>query len=133
GRDVVRNGGQLVRGNGGDHAGREKKKYELAFQWRQHIAQRLRKDDVAECLIAREAQRLRRFQLPTGDAFYACTDNLDGIGTAVENHCDDGRLVWIKADADRRHAKVNDVDLDQERRIADDFNVSGYERAERLR
>ena len=129
----VGDGRQFLGGNGGDDRRAEHQQHELAGERRIHSAQRGEDNDVAKDLQSRETQRVTRLDLAARHRFDSGADDLGRVAREVEAHPEQCRGDRLEADTDRRQREVDDEQLHQERRIADELDVGSDGGAHRTR
>ncbi|MPL60854.1 hypothetical protein SDC9_06416 [bioreactor metagenome] len=96
-----------------------------------HQPHRLRQHHLAEGLRAREAQGAGGLDLAMLDGDDRTAHRLGHVGADVDAKADHPGRKGIKLKADLRAAEIEQEQLDQRRRAADDADIGGAEKAER--
>ncbi len=87
-------------------------------------------NDVTINLVLGEAQRLTRLDLRLVHRLDAGADDLRRIGGKIDRHADQRRRIRPDAKAETRQAEIDDEQLHEERRVADDFDISIHDDAD---
>ena len=116
-------GGQLLgRDLRGDRRG-EHQQHELARQGRIDALHRRQQHDVDDGLQAREAEAVGRLELGTLDRLDAGPHDLRRVGAHVHDQRDHGRDLGGELQPEARQAEIDDEDLHQQRRVADQLDI----------
>src|SRR6185312_1831504 len=98
-------------------------KDELAAESRINDPQRRDEDDEPEDLRALETKRLPGLDLSAGNGLDAGAEDLGSVGGEVDRHAEHRSLPGRQPDADRGKGEVDDEELNQKRRVADDLDI----------
>lgn len=115
--------GQVVDGDGRDQGRVLDERDTLAGQGREDVAQGLGQDDLHVDARLLHAQAERPFPLSARDGQDACPDDFRGVGTFEQGQGQNRRGHPAQIHG-RGQDEIDEEDLDQERRVADQFQIS---------
>ena len=84
---------------------------------------------MAVNLQPREAQCLARLDLRFVNGFDAGADDLGGIGGEIDRHADQGSRHRADPETEPRQAEIDNEELHEKRRVADDLDIGIDENA----
>ena len=98
------------------------------------VADGLGQDNLDHGLALAEAQGPGRLALPLVHSLDAGTDDLGDVGGGIDTQRDGHphELAQLQEGEDIRQHKIEDIQLQQDRRAADDFHIDGGNKAQNL-
>jgi hypothetical protein len=125
--------GEIDGGDGRNHAGAQHQQDELARQRGKDRLERREYHDEAEDVEAAKPERAPGLDLALRHRIDARAHDLGRIGAEIRHHGGERGLVGVEPDAERRQREIDDEELDEKRRVANELDIAGDEPAERTR